>query len=238
MQEYGQFLSEDLGDATLMLQLDFSQLPGSPSKETLLVRTVQIGIDLAGVADNGGFWPSNGGHHMGRKWPILLAGTVLGDAHMSDVGQWSTKFQEDDDTFYVSQAEVDMTHSGAWDPDNRAPPKPYETGDIGIPEWGIRHTDRPEQDNFHWEATYRNMNMPGSMGFVLAAQLMGKKAEWNHDALFDFYDRAAALEPISPTMVFPGDFQKEMWNTYRASHGGPRWLPNDTADLYSQGAPE
>jgi len=235
MPEYGATLSKTLGRVALMLQLDFDQLPGSPSKETLLIRFVQIGIDLAGIADNGGFWPSNGGHGMGRKWPILFAGVILDDAHMKNVGQWDTAFQEDDDTFYVSQAEVDMTHSPEWDPDDRAPLLPYETENIGMPDWGIRHTDNPEADNMHWEATYRHINNPAYAGLILAAHIMGQKEAWNHNPLFDYVDRATALgDPNHPPenthyglYVFGGDFIMNMWQTYRSDFGCI-WVPDGT----------
>jgi len=231
MPEYGAELSKELGKVALMLHLDFNQLPGSPSKETLLIRFVQIGIDFAGIADNGGSWPSNGGHLMGRKWPILFAGIVLGDAHMGNVGHWTTAFQEDYDTFYISQAEVDMTHSPAWNPDHRAPPMPYETEHIGMPEWGIRHRADPWADNLHWLATYRTMNNPAYVGFVLAAQIMGQKTAWNHNALFDYVDRATANGFTAYTpgtyhyshYVYGGVFVENMWTAYR-SEGDIRWV--------------
>ena len=116
MPQYGRELALALADTSLMLQLDFSQLPGTPTKQKLLTGFVQIGIDFAGIADNGGGWPANGGHGIGRKLPILIAGEVLNDPHMKDVGQWKTRFQDDEQTFYVAQADVDITHSPQWKP--------------------------------------------------------------------------------------------------------------------------
>jgi len=238
MREYGRDLSIDIGEAGLMLNLDFSQLPGSPSKTTLLMRYTQLGIDLAGVADAGGGWPSDGGHMQGRKWPILSAGTVLNDAHMKDVANWSTDFQEDMDTFYVSQVEVDITHSGAWNPDTRADELwPYETKNIGIPEWGIRHAPAPERDNLHWTATYRTINNQSYVGWVLAAQVMGQAAAWNHDPLFDYIDRSLAVnDTLSPAWYHPygNDFVEAMWIAYRGDYT-PQWVPNDPDDIHGQG---
>jgi len=240
MPEYGQFIAQTMGSAALMLHLDFDQLPGKPRKKKLLVRFVQLGIDLAGVADHGGSWPSNGGHHMGRKWPILFAGVMLDDEHMQGVGQWETAFQEDDDTFYVSEAEVAMTHSSQWAPDKRAPAKAYTRQDIGLPEWGIRHTMDPELDNKDWAATYRNINNSSYPGFVLAALIMGQKKAWNHNALFDYVDRAVAVgDPKHPAgdrrrghYVFGGDFTKNMWQAYRTDYGCV-WVPDDPASSSS-----
>lgn len=226
MPQYGREFSIAIGDAALMLLLDFPD----DEKEDLLIGFVQIGIDFAGIADNGGGWPSNGGHHMGRKWPILFAGLMLDDEHMKNVGQWETVFQEDHDTFYVSEAEVDMTHGGSWAPDNRAPKRAYEKEDIGLPEWGIVHRAKPSADNMDWTATYRPINNVGYTGWVLAAQIMGQKAAWNHGPLFDYVDRATAVDPAS----FSSSFVANMWKAYRADCG-PMWVPDNASDFYSPG---
>ncbi|NRA37801.1 MAG: hypothetical protein HRU15_06655, partial [Planctomycetes bacterium] len=188
LPNYGRQISIDIGTIGLTLLLDHEE-----NIDTLLIGYVQIGIDLAGIADNGGSWPSNGGHHMGRKWPILFAGLMLDDQHMKNVGTWKTDFQEDLNTFYVSQAEIDMSNSSAWKPDKRATPMKYTTEHIAMPEWGIRHVKDPWADNCSWDATYRGINNNAYSGFVLAAHLMGQKKTWNHNALFDYCDRAVSF---------------------------------------------
>lgn len=246
MPSYGRDLSTTIGQGALMLQLDFNQLPGSPSKEKLLVEYVQLGIDLAGVADTGGHWPSDGGIFQGRKWPILFAGVMLDDAHMKNVGNWSTQFHEDQDTFYISQTEVDITHSAAWNPDTRADELwPYEAESIGLPEWGIRHETEPNRDNLHWSATYRIINNQSYPGWVLAAHIMGQKAAWNHDALFDYIDRSTSIvDPYNnpeisdyqnAVYVYGNHFIRSMWQTYRADYP-PQWVPNDPSDVYGHGS--
>jgi len=59
MPNYGREIATEVGIGALMLHLDFTP----QEKETLLVRYVQLGIDLYGVAINGGEenWPPNGG---------------------------------------------------------------------------------------------------------------------------------------------------------------------------------
>jgi hypothetical protein len=241
MPQYGEDVSIAMGKAALMLHLDFSQLPGSPSKDTLLVRMVQLGIDLAGIADVGGGWPANGGHHMGRKWPILFAGLVLHDAHMDSVGSWNTRFQENENTYYVDQAAVDMTHSAAWAPDSRAPALAYEIKDIGLPEWGIVHAASPSADNLHWSATYRSINNDAYAGFVLAAQVMGAKTLWSHNAIFDYIDRSthfgSAGYPPShryyALYTFGSTFVYDLWQAQRSKYGCT-WVPT-TDTVYSNG---
>jgi len=217
MPNYGREIALLLNDAALLLQLDFSKLSGSPSKEKLAIPFVQIGIDLAGIADNGGFWPANGGHHLGRKWPIMLAGILLNDAHMKDVGQWQTRFQEDEQTFFVSQNDVDVTNGSDWKPDKRAKAlTPYTKEDIGMPEWGICHAAKPQADNKEFECPYRGINSPIYPGIVLSARLMGMEQAWNHPALFAYTDRWMALTEGKPVTgsetVRP--FVLSLWNAY------------------------
>jgi hypothetical protein len=211
MPNYGRDLAQTLSDAILLLQVDFKKLPGAPSKDKLLIATVQHGIDLAGIADNGGGWPANGGHHIGRKWPILFAGVVLDDEHLKSVGQWKTRFQEDEQTFFVSQAEVDMTNSPAWKPDKRAKLEPYTQADIGMPEWGIVHKEKPAADNKSWDATYRHVNGPVFPSFVLAARLLGQEQAWNHPPLFAYTDRFVETQADDR-----GQSKLFSWNMWKA----------------------
>jgi hypothetical protein len=222
---YGQYMSMKIGDAALLLNLDFSGLPGSPSKDTLAIELVQLGIDLAGIADNSGYWPPNGGHNVGRKWPVLFAGLMLDDDHMKQVGTWTTMFQEDATTFYVTQDDVDRTHSAQWNPDLRAgTPLPYETDNITLPEWGIRHATDPYRDNMLWDTVYRDINGSAFAGFVLAAHIMGQKEAWNHAALFDYEDRWWGITGGDQGAQHVDAFTKSMWNVYRANYP-PVWTP-------------
>jgi hypothetical protein len=238
MKNYGRDLSVEIGEAALMLQLDFSKLSGSPDKDGLLIKFVQLGIDLAGIADAGGGWPSDGGHCMARKWPILFAGLMLGDAHMKDVGNWKTNFQEDMDTFYVSEAEIATTASAGWKPDARAPGLPYQEKHIGLPEWGIRHTTVPTADNLEWTATYREINNLAYPGWVLTALIMDQRKAWNHEALFDYIDRAVVYgcpKYNTDAYRYGSVFIKDMWLAHRKDCG-PVWTPDDPKDFYSQGS--
>jgi hypothetical protein len=130
MKPYGRDRSVQTGIGGLLLQLNFT----NKQKETLLTRYTQVGIDWYGVASHPGgrtTWIANGGHCMGHKFPILFAGTVLGDNNMIALMQksgaylWSAKpgggnygpgdippdyiyFQEDMQTFYVDRFMVDL----------------------------------------------------------------------------------------------------------------------------------
>jgi len=241
MPNYGRDMTHIMLQTALMLHLDFSQLPGSPTKDQLLMNLVQFGIDSKGVADFGGGWRANGGHGLGRKFPILFAGVLLDDQDMMDVGIWGdgdgngnggTDFQEFQNCFYVSQAEVDLTQSGLianggqWDPDSRDITNgnitAYTTADIGLPEWGIRHTYKPQQDNGHLSAKYRSINYGCHPGSALAVHIMGLESEWNHDAFLDYCDRIMAINGGGSGVNGLPSFAKEMWTLYRADYP-PVW---------------
>lgn len=221
MPNYGRDMGRLVVDATLRLFTDPSPQGQNPDKDRLIIGLVQYGIDSAGIADNGGHWQADGGHGLGRKWPILLAGALLDDAHMLDVGHWQTRFQENEQTFYVTQTEVDLTNSTAWKPDPRSPSQPYTVTDIGTAEWGIRHHEKPTSDNAHWSASYRDINGAVYPGFALAARLMNLQQAWNHDAFFDYCDRYMTWRhDFPPPSNRPTPFLEAMWGAYHQHSAG------------------
>jgi len=122
MPNYGSQMAVQVGQAGLMLNLNFS----NADKEILMIRFVQLGLDLYGIIENGGKgnWTANGGHTRGRKMPILFASLVLDDSTMQAMfaltgdhlysGAYEAgspppdliHFSEDDQTFYVKAADI------------------------------------------------------------------------------------------------------------------------------------
>ena len=233
MPNYGREIAYYVSDASLMLLLDVDQ----ETKTLLMKRFIQLGLDYYGMLQepNGRTtWRADGGHMSGRVFPILLAGYLLGDQDMLGImqksGQYAYQggyfegnlppdyihFGEIDQTFFVTQRDVDRTHGllGPWTPDPRAPAVPYETSDIGMAEWGIGHTPFPQGDNKEWTATYRLVNTPAWSGFILSSRILGITNRWNHPPLFAYMDRWVEHgEEAGLT-----DLQKRMWATYRASY--------------------
>ena len=217
MPHYGREIAKTTSLIALILQLDFSKLPGNPTKDKLAMELVQFGIDCTGFADIGGGWPHDGGHMFGRKLPIMFAGTLLNDKHMKDAGHWTTRFQEDEQTFYVTQKEVDMTNSPEWKPDKRGGCEPYTKEDIGMPEWGILHISEPCYDNRALTEPYRPINSLVYPGMILAVRTMGLEGAWNHKALFDYTDRWMKLTNGICGGTGSGDspaFFINMWDKY------------------------
>jgi uncharacterized repeat protein (TIGR02543 family) len=239
MISYDRDICTQEGIGALMLHLNFK----NQRKETLLVRFVQLGIDNYGVIQDGG--RENWLQDSGRKFPILFAGLMLNDPDMKSIGEKSgcyaytapygpgnpppdlIRFEEDETIFYVSQADVDMTHSPQWRPDHRnsmlvphgAMLIPYGKEDIGLPEWGIVRLYDLTRINKYWEQAYRKVIGQAYGGFVLALHIMGAKDLWNHDALFDYKDRYMKVESERRESSI---FVERMWDTYRADFG-PVW---------------
>ena len=252
MPLYGREFANTIGDALLMLNLDFS----NEDKRDLFVGIIQIGIDLTGVFDNGGFWEPAGAIMHGRKLPILVAGHALGDAHMMNCANWTgnwdeaigpitlTKpFMEDTQYFYVSSAEINRPAYDLSDPNNennyaapfQAGNYDYEHGgytvaDIGLPEWGISHATNPKYDSKDWDVRYRWLNGRSLVAHALVVRIMNLETAWNHDAFLDYFDRWWQND-YDPT--YSGDnyrygagadskFTVDMWLLYRDSLG-PIW---------------
>ncbi|MFP4112142.1 MAG: hypothetical protein ACLFUO_04010 [Candidatus Woesearchaeota archaeon] len=227
METYGRDISADSSIAAMMLNMDFADA----EKQELLYKYIQLGIDNYAIIENGGGWPNNGGHSSGRKFPIILAGIMLDNDDMKNIGSWDTtgaRFGEDDQTYYVSQEEVERTSGDSF---------PYQTSDIGLAEWGIRHADSPEHDAKSWDSRYRQCcNAVSWYGFILSAHIMDAKDLWNHDALFDYQDRYSQVTTTGGAN--PGHhsnhFASSLWDIHRDNYGCT-WKMDDPTDTYSQG---
>ena len=253
MPDYGQTMSMQIGDAALLLNLNYT----NSDKEDLLVGLVQVGIDFYGIAEAGGYWPADGGQCVGRLLPIQLAGLVLGDEDMLAAAELTNSevieseafspqlpkviFQELQNTFYVDALSVSITQSDnptAWTPDEdgfgspASDPLPYREEHIGLPEFGIRHLENPTRDNYSFDtlSTYRSINGTASLSHALAARIMGIKDNWNHDAFFDYMDRWYGITGGVQHSQSITTFTKNMWDTYRVDYG-PIWP--DTGTTYA-----
>ncbi|MBL7187248.1 MAG: hypothetical protein ISS70_13080 [Phycisphaerae bacterium] len=260
MPWYSREMATQVGEGAVMLHLNFTRR----QKETLLIRYVQLGIDLYGIIQDGGRsnWVNNGGLANGRKWPILFTGLVLNDPNMKNIGRKSgdylysgghgpgnepgdyIHFGEDDQTFYVTAADVEITHSARWNPDHRDTQKiPYGNEDIGLVEWGIRHSNAPEASNKFWGTAYRLGTTASSWaGSLLATHIMQESASaktlWNHDALFDYMDRYMQVQrQVARSDIYKRQqsrFLALMWDAYRPEYG-PVWTMSPTLNITAVG---
>lgn len=185
MPHYGQWVGQAQSMAGLMLLLDYPR----EQKEQLLIEMVQVGIDYWGLVRNGHpGWEGHGGHGSGRKFPIVLAGLLLGDEQMASPTRAFPKveFGEDNQTMYghgwTGATALFAGHSGMQS----------ATGKTERPRWGPYEHLPPSQwtqGNCNSEA-YRRANTSSSwVGEALVMRLLHAETNWNHDAFFDYVDR-------------------------------------------------
>ncbi|MCY3020851.1 MAG: hypothetical protein NTW87_17680 [Planctomycetota bacterium] len=205
MPDYGRELTSITSQAGLLLLVED---PGK-TNETLLIRFVQLGIDLYGTTQSDGrLWTANGGHHSGRKWPILFAGLMLDHDGMRKV---RATFAEDAQTYYGKgfKGQKALFHlcdgvNGSHEEVDPATWKTYGQGD----------------NNGEKADGYRRLNGPTWIGQALAARLMGAKECWDHDVYFDYVDRwwseeVEGKDEKTATGEGGGEFVRKMWETYR-----------------------
>jgi len=172
MPDYGRDLAEEASICALMLHLNFT----NTQKETLLIRFIQLGLDINGIIANGGSYPPEGGHCHGRKWPALFAALMFDNSTMLN-NIANTMWQEDAQTY---------TGTVWWASGNQA-------------AHGPRHENYPSQDYEHihpssWSAnnyrdeSYRNCcTHTSSVGTATAARLTpGGESNWNHAPFFNY----------------------------------------------------
>ena len=173
MPDYGREIARAVGNAALLLTLNYS----AEQKEPLLVYLTQYGIDLAGLVQAGHpGWPAHGGHGSGRKLPILLAATLL-DA--PELGRGKARFGEDMQTMtgrgWTGASALFAGHGGR----NAAGRYgPYE------------HLQPREWPDTLGEDYRRCCTSSAWVAEALAARLIkGVQARWNHPPFFAYVDR-------------------------------------------------
>lgn len=112
MSNYGRDIANEVGEALCLLCIDEDDLGGAGSKDNLAILVCQLGIDTWGAVHNGCRHNGNGGHGIGWKAPVLVAGKLLNDPDLLDIGNdfpavdgWD-RFAEDTQTFEIDAAEV------------------------------------------------------------------------------------------------------------------------------------
>jgi hypothetical protein len=203
---YGQQVSELMSTAALYVLLDTLE------RETLARSLLQHGIDNYGVLRAGGNWAPNGGHHSGRKWPIVFAASLFDDCEMKRVSADydDSYFGEDGQTY----AGADGTALFGWDCGGGHGTY-FEDGCTGS---GAKDCRDPAGLVDACE-DYRNCCTSSAwVGQMLSAHLLGARGVWAHDAYFDYVDRwmTGDVEGANGSATFV----EAMWETYRATEPG------------------
>ncbi|MGB3209086.1 MAG: hypothetical protein WBB19_00125 [Desulforhopalus sp.] len=219
MPDYGRDMANVTGDIALALLFDFDRTTLTP----LMISFLQLGIDWYGVTESmsnilevstqGGLWMGGGGHGHGRKWPIAFAGIMFNDTDILKYADASVYpiFQEEQQFFYVTQADVDQQR---YTVDGR-PRVPYASTMIGEAEWGEQHLNAPQRDGSNWDASYRDIVSKSIASHALAATIMNTKGIWKWDSFFDYQDRWAKYRKETGQTITYSSFADEVWATFR-----------------------
>ena len=238
LPHYGQQFTERTSEASLLLLSAYT----AEQKEKLLVNFTQAGIDFWGLVRAGHSWPAHGGLNSGRKWPILFAGMMLGDADMLSIRKHYPKvrFHEDDQTAFGPVTYKGKTYKTSWSGSKAIfmGHSPYlmdsmrSHWDRG---WGLvdvfHPKDWPAPGKLTSSEGYRRANTSACwVGQALAARLMQAETHWDHDAFFAYVDRWMTEDdtPLNEALKEAGraDYSQKKFGDF-GRHGyvhGPRWV--------------
>jgi hypothetical protein len=240
MPHYGQMIAEDVGEATLLLNADYS----AEEKERLLVNLVQVGIDFWGLTRAGRPWQAHGGLHSGRKWPIVFAGIMLGDEQMQSPMKHypECRFAEDDQTAFCPYTYKDKVYDQCWTGAkvffvghsswlNGGRSGSFEGGSGPIELFHPKDWPIPGKPVLSSEGYRRANTSPCWVGQALAMRLMHVEKIWNHDPFFAYVDRWMTEDDTQHVQVLKENGRQDMTNTkpgefYRQGYvsNGPKWV--------------
>jgi len=216
LNNYGGGISRNVNDVALRLLIEGSLEDKLPA----IIGLTQIGIDNYALVRTGANWGDVGGTiGVGRKLPILFAGLMLGERSLRRVAfDYDTRrvFQEDGQTFYLTQSERDGTlhPANCSGSSSFCHPGFYDALSDGTPAWGERHR-RWQSGNYNYlpgKMVYQGITHHSTLGAALFVRLLGLEALWNYDAFLDWTDRSRS-EGLSGS--WGSQFSRDMWNSYR-----------------------
>jgi PKD repeat protein len=197
MNNYGRDITKDIGDLALSCCLDYTD----DQKAPIVIGLIQIGIDLRHVVElSPEIWVVAGGQNIGRKFPVIFAGRILGD----DSFAIPNSVYSEDCTYFGD--EMDPPHdlwTGWQNSGHEHAANVLYAASEGLDNQGNpyyhehRHPstwDEPPFPNngmWPWEKhdTYRRSVSYALPGQTIAARILGMKTLWNHDAYFAYMDR-------------------------------------------------
>ena len=204
-------IAANIGNAALSINYYNSGF----TKSTIATHLTQIGIDnYYNLINLGADWAGRGPFGSSKKFTMLLAGMLLGDSSMLDVGRnypvvygGPNKFPEDNQTFIVSSINGTINYGKG----------NYVASDVYLPEWGLNHWNDPSYDSSTWVDTSsygsdqrRFFSMKNWVGYLFACKLMGLQNHWNHIPLFSYFNRYFQKELEVQALVTSGNIKEAL----------------------------
>jgi hypothetical protein len=195
MPSYGQHVAFADSYASLLLMLNFP----APEKVNLTNYLVQYGIDLYGCVQAGSGWPAFGGHHSGRKLPIIFAGVLLNNTAMKNVSaEYPNRFGEDMQTLYADKLPPTGTYQHGWQGATVIYGGHYGVSVNGTPVSAGLYGPYEQLEPSKWpllgkeqlgESYRRCCTSVSWVGEALSMRLLKAENAWNYPAFFDYVDR-------------------------------------------------
>jgi hypothetical protein len=196
MPSYGQHVAFADSYATLLLMLNFP----ADQKVNLTNYFVQYGIDLYGCVQTGYGWPAFGGHHSGRKLPIVFAGILLNNDGMKNVStMFPNQFGEDMQALYINKLPPAGTIQQAWQGATAIYGGHYGVTTDGTPVSAGLYGPYEQLQPSSWplispteqlgEAYRRCCTSVSWVGEALTIHILKAETIWNQPAFLDYVDR-------------------------------------------------
>lgn len=197
---YGREVGALISEAAVLTLVDV------PERQDIVRGLIQIGIDNYGVLRAGGSWAPDGGHHNGRKFPILFAGALLGDAKLSAM---ATDFPGD--ALFGEDGQTYQGNGGKALFGKAADPKYFLAGCSGS---GAKDARDPA-GLVDGCPDYRNCCTSSTwVGEALAAHHLGLVTAWKHQPFFDYVDRWMSGD-VQGGGSAQTPFAEAMWKAHR-----------------------
>lgn len=159
------------------------------------------------------------GQYVNGDWWVVGPVTIQGISPAPEDGRHGTMINPEVGIKQGFDKDFNPDHN-PYDPALNVGTHPYTAKDIGMAEWGIRHTGTPELDNNWIPASYRDINGACLTAPTMAARVMGLRKAIDWEPLFQYAERQLGHEQgpdfkgewaANPTPAF----HKQVYNTYR-----------------------
>lgn len=192
-------------------------------KRAIVIRLIQLAIDITARAEQGAVWQDNGGHCVAQKSLVAFAAFMTGHQRFKDALEFTTTFAvfgggvasiwgEDRQMFRVSQEDLDR---------NKA--YPYRSSQLGVAEWSGDATRKDPND-------YKQRQ--NSLGVYTPQKdaKLGETVDYSQDYRH-IIARVSVPAALALRLMGAAGFMKTLWLDYQDRHMAARiaagtYLPN------------
>lgn len=253
MPNYGRELASWVGVGGCLLTCNYSQ----SQKQDLAIGLTQLGIDEAeNFKLNPEIFVTIAGQNTGRKFPVVFAGLMLGDAEM--LNHPAPLAAEDSATYYGTDVTPPQTLWTSWHNNGQGvwgfPVPPVSANVLYLYIWGLDNkSDSWAHEGFSpqvWHLSpfpnngnqypwgkhegYRRLATSSMVGQAIAARLLGLRTAWGHQAFFDYIDRWMYEDGEANRNAMAASAVAHSWDTLEPNTG-LSWTNPDAWAIFPEG---